>query len=79
MLKRAALRRRGDAGERLQARIHLQRVGGDGDRVARPRARSRSASATATAVLPTPVGPNSAITSARAGRARCVVHGRALP
>ncbi len=33
MLERGALLGRGDAGQRLEAGIDLQRVGGDGDRV----------------------------------------------
>ena len=60
MLQAACSAGVGDAGEGLEAGVHLQRVRRHGHRVL-ARARSSSASASATAVLPTPVGPNSAM------------------
>ena len=49
-------------GQGLEATVDLEGIGRDGQRVL-PCARSRSARAIATAVLPTPVGPKSAITA----------------
>ena len=62
VLELAPLRRARDARQDLEAGVDLERVGGDGD-VCSPRERSVRASATAISVLPTPVGPNRAMTA----------------
>ena len=65
MLELGALGGARGAGERLEPGVDLERIGRDRHRLLAAAPAAAAASAIATAVLPTPVGPNSAITSER--------------